>query len=95
MYHKGTLSDFNKWHEAVKVDEGIPPDGRIGFVNGKPAPNNQRTMHYSMPVKHPRDTDSYVWLHGDHADRKKTKLTKEKAKTDGWFSEDEEKSTSR
>ena len=28
MYHRGTLAQFNTWHNAVMVKEGIPINGK-------------------------------------------------------------------
>ena len=60
MYVTGTMQDFETWHTIAKIAEGIPPEGRVGFVNGKPAPQNQRTIAVSDPVKHP-GKDEYAW----------------------------------
>lgn len=64
MYHRGTLAQFNTWHETANAAEGITPEGKIGFVDGKPAPNNQRTTAYSSAQANPNKVDDYVWLYG-------------------------------
>ena len=64
MYHRGTLAQFNTWHNAVMVKEGIPINGKVGFVNGEPAPQNQRTIAYSSVEANPNALNDYVWLYG-------------------------------
>jgi len=61
MYHRGTLEQFNNWHEPIKIKEGLPI---MGYVNGVPAPENQWTVAYSSTVKNPNGTDDYIWNYG-------------------------------
>jgi hypothetical protein len=47
--------------------ENIPnPEGKIGYVNGQPAPDSQRTTAYSQATQHPLGGDDYVWLCGNY-----------------------------
>ena len=86
-YHRGTLEEFNTWHSAAMINDEIPiPDGRIGFVNGIPAPNNQRTVAYSSAVLHPSNAGDYIWAYGDYPDGES--LTLIEVKTMGWFPEE-------
>lgn len=87
-YHRGTLEEFNAWHENVKILEGIPIDGKIGNVSGVPAPNNQRTMTYSDPISHPVNEDDYIWGYGKYSDENKEILTISDVKILGWFQEE-------
>jgi len=87
IYHRGTLEEFNMWHTAVKVSEGITGEGRVGFIQGIPAPNNQRTVAYSVPIQHPNETDDYIWSYGDYEDTQKLSLSESGAKILGWLSE--------
>lgn len=66
MYHLGTLAEFNTWHETAMAAEGITPEGKIGFINGEPAPTAQRTIAYSAPYKNPNKEDEYMWLYGKY-----------------------------
>jgi len=68
MYHRGTLAQFNTWHIAAKTAYGIPEDGIIGFVDGKPAPENQRTTSYSIAIQNPAGGDDYIWNYGSYPD---------------------------
>ena len=85
--HRGTLAEFNTWHNAAMISDDIPmPDGRIGFVNGVPAPDNQRTIAYSKAVLHPSNANDYIWTYGDYPDGESLTLTE--IKTAGWFPEE-------
>jgi len=64
MYHRGTLVQFNTWHNDAMIKEGIPPEGKVGFVNSEPAPENQRTTAYSSATQNPNKTDDYIWIYG-------------------------------
>lgn len=81
-YHRGTLSEFNIWHEAVKIKEGLP---KIGYVNGQPAPHNQGTTGYSQALQNPNKSDDYVWIFGAYPIKGKQDLSQ--ADVDGlkWF----------
>ena len=86
-YHRGTLTEFNIWHDAAMISENIPiPGGKIGFVNGIPAPDNQRTIVYSGAALHPSNTDDYIWVYGDYPDGESLTLTE--VQTMGWFPEE-------
>lgn len=62
-YHRGTLTDFQEWHERAKQSEHIPAEGKIGEVLGHPAPDAQRTYAYVTPIQNPDGSDDYVWLY--------------------------------
>lgn len=66
MYHRGSLQEFNAWHDAAKIIENIPAEGRIGYVNDIPAPENERTFSYSYTIQNPNLSDDYIWLYGDY-----------------------------
>jgi hypothetical protein len=69
MYQRGTLAQFEVWHNAAMEAENIPsPDGKIGYVNGQPAPNRQRTTAYSQVIQHPMGGDDYIWNCGKYCD---------------------------
>lgn len=61
MYLTGTKEEFDIWHTQAKQMEGIPPEGKVGYVNGVPAPNNQRTMAVSDPIEHPTIKGLFFW----------------------------------
>ncbi len=84
MYHRGTLAEFDTWHTAAKISDGIPDEGKIGYVKGVLAPLNQRTMAYSVPVEHPVNADDCIWCYGKYPDTEKTVLSQEAATTAGW-----------
>lgn len=86
MYYTGTLEEFNSWHDEVKIAEGIPPEGKIGYVNGLPAPDNQRTYAYSEATLHPQNVNSYIWAYGDYPDAQKVSISKSQAIELGYFS---------
>ena len=66
------------------LSEGIPPEGRVGFVNKILTPDNQRTMAYSDPIAHPVNKDDYIWYYGEYADEEKTSLSQDDAIAAGW-----------
>lgn len=86
-YHRGTLAEFNTWHQVAKVAAGIPAEGRIGSVNGKPAPDNQRTTAVSRVIIHPTNKDDYIWSYGEYPDGDDLSISEVKAL--GWFGEDD------
>lgn len=61
MYNRGTIEEFNIWHEAAKRAEGLP---EIGYVKGAPAPQNQQTVNYVDAVQNPNGADDYIWPYG-------------------------------
>ena len=65
MYNRGTLQQFNLWHNAVKLAESIP---RIGYVNNVPAPQNQGTTAYSDAIQNPDNSNDYIWNYGAYPD---------------------------
>lgn len=89
-YHRGTLEEFNIWHSAAMISDDIPtPNGKIGFVNGKPAPNKQRTVAYSDAILHPSNADDYIWFYGTYVDVGKVSLSKAAVRAAGWFAAEE------
>ena len=86
MYNKGTLEQFNEWHDRVKILEGITPEGKVGFVDGVPAPDRQRTTAYSQASKHPTD-DIYIWQYGAYPTGET--FTSLQVREMGWFPETE------
>ena len=90
MYYRGTLTEFNTWHEAAMIAENIPtPDGKVGFVRGRPAPDNQRTTAYTNAIAHPTNEDDYIWAYADYPDESKASLSEEEVQAAGWFPESE------
>lgn len=87
MYHRGTLEQFNIWHETVKIAEGITPAGKIGYVAGKSAPNNQRTTAYSEAIPHPLNENDYIWQYGNYPESEI--LTTEDVIAVGWFNSED------
>ena len=85
MYHRGTLTEYNTWHDAAKIKAGIPADGKIGIYRGKPAPSKQRTIGISLAILHPINIDDYIWLHDGYNDPEKTDLSLINIQTAGWF----------
>ena len=87
MYQRGTLAQFEIWHNAAMEAENIPaPDGKIGYVNEQPAPSRQRTITYSQAIQHPLGDDDYIWLCGNYCDSQA--FTLEEVRQQGWFAED-------
>lgn len=86
-YHRGTLDEFDVWYNAVKLSENITVDGKVGFVNGVAAPDNQRTTEYSTPIKHPVNQDEYIWQYGGYRVGNRNVLTKSEVKSLGWLQE--------
>ena len=85
-YHRGTLTEFNTWHDTAMISASIPSEGRVGFVKGVLAPDNQRTVAYSDAVLHPSNADDYIWVYGDYPDGESLTLTE--VQTMGWFPEE-------
>ncbi len=86
MYNRGTLEQFNAWHENVMALEGIiPNEGKVGDINGVPAPQSQRTVAYSKAVAHPVNPNDYIWVYGDYPD---AVISVDEARTAGWFAEE-------
>lgn len=88
MFHRGTLDQFDTWHDAAKNLAAIPAEGKIGNVNGIPAPQNQRTIAVSEAIAHPINNDDYIWQFCGHKDENFTSLTFEEVRALGFFAED-------
>lgn len=84
-YHRGTLLEFNTWHDVVKIKEGLP---KVGYVNGQPAPNNQETTAYSSATQNPDESDDYVWRYGAYPIVGKQDLSQADIDNLKWFGED-------
>ena len=88
-YNRGTLAEFTTWHDAAKIAEDIPEGGKIGCVNGIPAPDNQRTMEYSEVIPHTVNADDYIWVYNGYVDGSLPSLTKAEAITAEFLPEQE------
>ncbi len=87
-YHRGTLAEFDAWHNITMDDAGIvTPAGRIGNCKGAPAPDNQRTVVYSTVIPHPTNEDDYIWIYGAYVDSDKAILSQDDVLTAGWFAQ--------
>jgi len=85
-YHRGTFEEFQSWHEAVMEAEGITQEGKIGYINGVPAPERQRTTAYSLAWQYPsEEVDDYVWEFGKYQDNEIPALDYDEAVAAGWF----------
>lgn len=63
MYYRGTIEDFNLWHDQVAIFEGLP---RVGLVNGVPAPDRQMTVAYIEAIQNPNGNNDYIWEFGKY-----------------------------
>lgn len=63
-YYRGTLADFTAWETDCRVSEEIPLDGsgKVGMVNGIPAPLDQKTMSWVGCIPNPNDANDVIWL---------------------------------
>jgi len=84
-YHALTLQQFNTWHEAAMQAEGITPEGKVGYINGVPAPDSQRTTAYSIAIPHPTQEDYYLCKFGNYQDSELPALDDAEAVAAGWF----------
>ncbi|MDB2415444.1 hypothetical protein N9W34_06705 [Rickettsiales bacterium] len=84
-YNRGTLAEFNIWHDYAMMAEAISASGKVGLVKGVPAPENQRTMAYSVVIKHPVNADDYIWAFGDYPHADKDQLSLDDVAAEGWF----------
>lgn len=80
-YHRGTLSEFNAWHEQAKIAEGLP---KIGYVDGVLTPQNQQTINYVDPIQNPSSADDCVWEFGAYPIEGKDVLSQENFEALGW-----------
>lgn len=88
MYHRGTLAEFNTWHENAKSLAGIPAEGVIGNLDGEPAPHNQRTTAYVNAWQNPDNPDDYVWPYEAYPDDIKESLSRDDFLALNWFARD-------
>ncbi len=84
-FQRGALVEFNTWHDAIKIREDIPAEGKINFVNGVPAPDKQRTTAFSEPIPHPTIEDDYIWDCGGYCAEEPPVFDKEEVMVAGWF----------
>jgi len=59
--NRGTAVQYNTEHAADCALAGIPAEGKVGFVNGVPAPDTQRTMKLYDAFQNPDNSDDYIW----------------------------------
>lgn len=84
MMHRGTLSEFNAWHNQAKTSEELP---KVGYVNNTPAPYNQKTTAYSQAIKNPNKADDYIWPFGAYPIKDKAILSQADVINLNWFAE--------
>lgn len=58
---RGTFAEYTLEHDADCIANGIIPPGKIGYINGVPAPNNQRTIAMYDAFQNPDGSDDYIW----------------------------------
>jgi len=68
IYHEGTLSEYNTWHDSVKTTLGISGSGIVGLRDGLLDSTRQKTTGFSDPVAHPTTSDYYYWICDGHSD---------------------------
>lgn len=88
-YHRGTLAEFDAWHQTAMVQESISPEGKVGFNSGQLAPQNQRTTAYSDPIPHSSNSDDYIWSYGAYPHAVKEKLSMDDVISLGWFPDED------
>jgi len=86
MFLRGTLQQFESWHETAKISENIPQEGKVGYLKGKLAINRQKTINYSDAIKHPINENDYIWLCGNYCTNENLDL--EQVKLLGWFNDE-------
>lgn len=75
MYHKGSLLDFNTWHDPIKNILGLPS-------------GDEKTIGYSSVIEHPNDSNDVIWHYGNYMDINKTSYSLEEVKALGFFPND-------
>lgn len=78
MYHRGTLEEFNAWHEPINQALGYPLSP---IESGK-----MYTQRYSNAIQNPNDDNDCIWLYGDYKDNKFSSMTREEFIELKWFS---------
>lgn len=53
-------TNFENIRQQLNENKGIPPEGRINYYRGEPAPDKPRTMNYVEPSKHPTLDKRYI-----------------------------------
>jgi len=81
-FYRGTLAEYNAWHDPIKVEKGYPIVGR---QKGVLMPGNQQTTDYSVPIQHPDETDDYIWSFVDYPTEGEDEFTRAEVETAGWF----------
>ena len=81
IYYRGSKTEFIKWEDLCRIEEGIPLDGsgKINKVRGKEKPNNQRTIKYSDYIPNPSDANDVIWNPGDYPEQGHKEITEEEA----------------
>lgn len=85
IFIRGTLDEFKAWHEKAKIKYGIPPEGKIGFIDGVPAPDNQRTYEFVDVITNPKDDKDHIWETDSDIAVGKVPLTKADIDNLEWF----------
>lgn len=83
-YYRGTLEEFNTWHDAVKITEAMP---KIGYINGQPAPENQQTVAYCEAIQNPDRSNDYIWTYGKYPIQGRQVLNQTNIDNLKWFPE--------
>lgn len=84
-YVRGTKDEFESWHTKEKARQGIPPEGKVGEVEGVLSPNTQRTYAITEPVKNPTNSEDIIWKTTiDQAPKDKSILTDSDARQLAW-----------
>ena len=84
-YHRGTLEEFNTWHDSAKISANIPHEGKINAISGIPAPDNQRTIAAASAISHPTNQNDYIWIFSHYEDTQRPKFSLEEVKTEGFL----------
>lgn len=85
MYHIGTIAQFNDWHDAAKLAENIPPDGKINFRKGRPVLDKGRTTGYSIAHQSYSDKRLYYWIYEKYQNKDLTVKTHDDLRAEGFF----------
>ncbi len=81
-YHRGTLEEFNTWHQQVKLIEDLP---KAGYRDDIPVPENQQTINYSEVIKNPLEDNDYIWMYGNYPIEDKEVLSSGDILILNWF----------
>ena len=78
MFLRGTAAEYETWHTAAKLAEGIPFPSRR---NGEIDESSPWTTMVVAAIPHPGGGDDCIWEHGTHDRGGKTSLTKDDLKS--------------